>query len=92
MIFPVAIHLATDIMQKYAGRYEIEPEFIAAVMLENNSLWVQWPRGEKSKLVPESEVTFFFEGKEEENLTFNKNDTGNLISVTLSGGVTARKL
>lgn len=92
MIFPVAIQLAPDIMQKYVGRYEIEPEYIAEVMLENDSLWMQMLHGEKSKLLPESEATYFFEGREEENLTFNKNDTGNVISVTVFGGVTARKL
>jgi CubicO group peptidase (beta-lactamase class C family) len=92
MIFPVAIQLAPDIMQKYVGRYEIEPEYIAEVMLENDSLWIHLPHREKSKLVPESEVTYFFEGKEEKNLTFNKNDVDNVIGVTIFGSVSARKL
>lgn len=92
LIFPVAIQLASDMMQKYVGRYEIEPEYIAEVMFENDSLWMQMPAREKLKLLPESESMFFFEGKEEESLTFNKNDTGKVISVTVLGTVTARRL
>ena len=61
-------------------------------MLENDSLWMQIHHGEKSKLMPESETTFFFEGREEENLTFNRNDIGNLISITVFGTESARKL
>lgn len=92
MTFPIAIQLAPDVMQRYIGRYEIHPEFIAEVTLENGGLWIQMPHGEKSKLLPESETMYFFETREEENLTFNKDDQGNVISFTAFEHVTARKL
>ena len=91
MTLPVAIQLAPELMQKYVGRYEIVPGFIAEVSLEKSVLWIKMPDATRWKLLPESETKFFLGGREEENLTFNEDRKGNVISL-LAGGTTARKL
>ena len=91
MTLPVAIQLAPEVMQKYVGRYEIVPGFIAEVSLEKSLLWIKMPDATRWKLLPESETKYFLEGREEESLTFNQDQKGNVISL-FAAGTTARKL
>ena len=91
MTLPVAIQLAPEVMQKYVGRYEIVPGFIAEVSLEKSLLWIKMPDATRWKLLPESETKYFLEGREEESLTFNQDQKGNVISL-FAAGTTVRKL
>jgi len=91
MTLPVAIQLASEVMLKYVGKYEMAPGFIAEVSLEKNHLWIKTPDGTRWKLLPESEAKFFLEGREEMSLIFNKDEKGNVISI-FSSSITARKL
>ena len=91
MTLPVAIQVAAEVMQTYVGRYEIAPGFIAEVSLENNVLWIKMPDAMRWKLLPESETAYFLDGREEEKVTFNKDENGRVVSLT-GGRMTARKL
>jgi len=91
MTLPVAIQLAPEAMLKYVGKYEIKPGFIAEVSLEKKDLWIMTPDGTRWKLLPESETKYFLEDREEVGLIFNKDEKGNVISMS-SSSVTARKL
>jgi len=91
MTLPVAIQLAPEALLKYVGKYEINPGFIAEVRLEKKDLWIMTPDGTRWKLLPESETKYFLEDREEEGLIFNKDEKGNVISMT-SSWITARKL
>jgi CubicO group peptidase (beta-lactamase class C family) len=91
MTLPVAIQLASEVMLKYVGKYEIAPGLIAEVSLEKNYLWIKTPDGTRWKLLPESEAKFFLEGREEVSLIFNNDEKGNVISL-ISSLMIARKL
>jgi len=84
MTLPVAIQLAPEAMLKYVGKYEIKPGFIAEVSLQKKDLWIMTPDGMRWKLLPESETMYFLEDREEEGLIFNKDEKGNVISMSSS--------
>ncbi|MCA1623812.1 MAG: serine hydrolase [Acidobacteria bacterium] len=82
MIFPAAVQLAPEILQKYAGKYESESGQILNVVLEHNSLTVKNPNLLPIKLVPEAEAKFFVEGSEDDRYVFRTDETGKVTGVT----------
>jgi hypothetical protein len=91
MAGPTVFEVAPEALRKCAGRYELAPGFIAEVSLEKNDLWVKLPDGTSWKLRPQSATTYFVEGREQEQVTFNLDEKGNIVSLSRSGR-TARKL
>jgi hypothetical protein len=78
----------------YAGRYELRPGFVLEVTLENDSLWVK-PTGQpKMALAAESETKFYLIDAEDIGITFNKDESGNVPSLTLhqGGNILAKRL
>ena len=73
-------------LSAYAGKYELRPGFVLEVTLENDSLWVK-PTGQpKMGLGAESETKFYILDMEDIGITFNKDESGNVPSLTLHQG------
>ncbi|HYP25410.1 MAG TPA: serine hydrolase [Blastocatellia bacterium] len=70
----------------YVGKYELRPGFVLEVTLENDSLWVK-PTGQpKMGLAAESETRFYIKDAEDIGITFNRDEGGNVPSLTLHQG------
>ncbi|MGH9901088.1 MAG: DUF3471 domain-containing protein [Pyrinomonadaceae bacterium] len=86
--------IAPQILERYTGRYEISPAMIVAVTLENGKLFGQGSGQGKSEMFALSETRFFLKNADVQ-ITFNKDDRGNVTSMTLLKGgreTTARKI
>lgn len=70
----------------FAGKYELRPGFILEVTVENDSLWIK-PTGQpRMVLGAESETKFYIKDVEEIGITFNRDESGNVPSLTLHQG------
>ncbi|MDH7445664.1 serine hydrolase [Aquimarina sp. 2201CG14-23] len=79
------ISVATDILQKYIGKYELQPNFIIDITVEGNSIFAQATGQPKLEIFAESETLFFLKAVPAE-IVFNKSDTGTIDSITLNQG------
>lgn len=82
MNLPVAINVEPQILQRYVGEYELEPDCILNVMIENDALRVKPSNLFPIKLVPESEAKFFVDEADGDSYFFHKDDEGNIKSLT----------
>lgn len=71
------------ILANYIGKYELAPNFILTVSKEGNQLKTQATGQPEFPIFPKSENTFYLKVVEAQ-LTFNKNEDGNVESVTLN--------
>lgn len=81
------IILSNDILKKYAGTYEIAPNFNVEVTVDGNQIFGQATGQGKFEIFAEDETTFFAKITPLK-VKFNKNDSGEVESFTLyQGGV-----
>ena len=74
-----------DIMDSYVGDYELMPNFILAISREENQMYI-FPTGQiKSPIYAASENRFYSKLVNAQ-ITFNKDDQGNVVSLTLHQG------
>lgn len=75
----------TATLKKYVGRYGLEPGIIPVstldVTLDNGELWVKPSLVKKRRLLPKSKSKFIDE-IEGTSYRFNKDDDGNIVSLT----------
>jgi CubicO group peptidase (beta-lactamase class C family) len=71
-----------DILASYVGRYQIAPEFVLTVTLEDGKLMTQATGQGKLQVYPESETTFFLKVVDAQ-LTFARDEQGKVSHVTL---------
>jgi CubicO group peptidase (beta-lactamase class C family) len=83
--FEKNIVVADDILQSYIGSYQLMPEFIIEIIKEGSQLKAQATGQPLFDIFPQSENVFYLKVVEAK-LTFNKNDAGNVESVTLLQG------
>jgi CubicO group peptidase (beta-lactamase class C family) len=83
MTLPIARHVAPEILRKYAGKYEFGPGAAAEVTIEGGQLWIRLPRGQRQKLLAESETRFFVEGEEYVQVEFNRDAGGHVVSLMM---------
>ncbi len=86
MTLPVARHIAPEILRRYAGKYEFGPRAVAEVTVEAGHLWIRLPRGQRQKLLAESETLFFVEDEEQVRVEFNRDAGGDAVSLTMPEG------
>lgn len=82
------------ILQSYVGKYELVPGFILTVTKEGNQLKTQATGQSIVDIFPKSESVFYLKVVTAQ-LTFNKNEAGDVESVTLLQGgqeITGKKL
>ncbi len=80
-----SITVASDILQKYVGKYELQPNFIIDITVEGNSIYAMATGQPKFEIFAESETLFFLKVVPAE-ISFNKNDQGKIDSLTLNQG------
>jgi CubicO group peptidase (beta-lactamase class C family) len=92
MSMPMVAHPSPEALQKYVGKYELEPGNVWEVVLEDGALWLKNFRPVKVRVLPASETKFFIDGREDLSLVFEKSPTGVVSSLKLSGFGPARRL
>ncbi len=81
------ITLSEQILKRYVGTYELTPEFLIAITLENGKLFGQATAQPKFELFAQKEHYFFLKAVEAE-VEFNVNATGEAESLVLYQGGT----
>jgi CubicO group peptidase (beta-lactamase class C family) len=91
---PSVVKVDPTVMKKYVGEYELRPQFILTITLEDNVLRLQATGQSKLNLVPKSETSFVVEEVEAIGITFNKDQKGEITGVTLhqNGDHEARRI
>ena len=74
-----------DILQTYVGAYELAPGFIITVSRNGNQLLAQATGQSEFEIYPKSDNVFYLKVVEAQ-VTFNSNDEGQVVSMTLLQG------
>jgi CubicO group peptidase (beta-lactamase class C family) len=80
---PLPMQIDSAILQKYVGKYELRPQFILDVTLENGGLRIQATGQPKFTLRTVSQTDFSLEEIEGVSITFNRDEKGEVTSATL---------
>jgi CubicO group peptidase (beta-lactamase class C family) len=81
----VVITLAPEKLKQFVGKYELAPTFHIVIRSEGSQLFAQATGQPEFELFAESETTFFLKVVPA-SVDFNKNDDGNVTSLTLHQG------
>ncbi|TVZ59064.1 CubicO group peptidase (beta-lactamase class C family) [Flavobacteriaceae bacterium MAR_2010_105] len=81
----IAITLAPEILKQYIGKYEIMPQFIIEITVNENQIFAQATGQPQFEIFAEKEDSFFLKVVPAE-LIFNKDDKGKVVSATLNQG------
>jgi len=81
----VEVPVSTDILETYVGVYPLTPDFALTVTVENDDLWAQATGQDKYQIFPESETEFFYTVVDAQ-ITFTKDDAGNVTGLVLHQG------
>lgn len=74
--------VATALLKTYEGRYEFSPAFAIEITREENQLFLQATGQQRFPVFPSAEDTFFLKVVAA-HIVFNKDEAGNVISLTL---------
>ena len=86
---PTVAQVDPKVLDSYTGKYEVRPGVFATVTREGDSLFVQLPLQAKMQFLPMSESKFFLKYSDVD-LTFVKNDKGEVAEAVLEGSMNAR--
>ena len=75
------IRLPKEVLQRYAGTYELNSSWYLTITAEDGYLLVQGPNTDKFAAFPESETLFFYKAFESQS-EFSKNNQGEFVFVT----------
>ncbi len=81
----VAITVDADILNQYIGKYELQPGFVIEITTKGNQIFAQATGQGQNEIFAETEATFFFKVVPA-SIDFNKNDNGEVTSITLHQG------
>src|SRR5262249_50167470 len=87
--FPTVAEVDPKVLASYTGKYEVRPNVFATVTRQGNSLSVQIPFQPKMEFLPMSAEKFFLKTSDID-LTFVKNDKGEVTEAVLEGAMNAR--
>ena len=79
------VKVSNAILETYIGEYELKPGFTLTVTLEGNQLKTEATGQQVVDIFPKSETEFYLKVVDAQ-LVFNKNDAGEIDSVTLFQG------
>ena len=82
--FPAVAQVDAKVLDSYTGKYEVGPNVFVTVTREGNSLFVQRPLQSRMEFLPASESKFFLRYGDVD-LTFVKNDKGEVTEAVLEG-------
>lgn len=83
--FPDVVDVSEELLESYTGVYELAPEFKLTITRNEKQLYAQATGQSKFELFPSSENEFFLRVVEA-RVSFNKNDSGKVESLTLHQG------
>jgi len=92
--FPDIIKVSENLLETYVGKYELAPNFFITIKRNKNQLFAQATGQQEFEIYPSAENEFFLKIVEA-SVTFNKNDTGVIESMTLHQGgqdITGKKV
>jgi CubicO group peptidase (beta-lactamase class C family) len=81
----VAVELDESLLKPLAGEYELRPGLILTVSLKDGRLFSQVGDEPRQQLYPESETKFFYK-LEDVQVTFVKDESGAVVSMTFNAG------
>lgn len=81
----MSITLAPEVLTHYIGKYELQPSFIIEVTTKDNQIFAQATGQPQFELFAEDEDSFFLKVVVA-SVYFNKDENGNVISLTLHQG------
>ncbi len=81
-----AINLPESLLTTYIGFYELRPDFIFEVIIENGTLYLMAPKSEKREMVAVENNHFYLKGDSHIRFTFNTSDKGVIESMTAYWG------
>ena len=87
--FPTVAQIDPKVLDAYAGKYEVRPNVFATVTRQGNSLFVQIPLQQKMEFLPISDTKFFLKNSDTD-MTFVRNDKGEVVEAVLEGSINAR--
>ena len=70
-----SIHVASEILTNYVGRYQIAPNVVLTLTRHEGGLYAQFPNAPEVPIHPESEKRFFYEAVDAQ-ITFVTDGTG----------------
>jgi len=76
------IEVPIELLRQYDGRYELSPDFILTVIQEDDRLFLHPTGQSKSEIFPVSQNKFYSKIVDAQ-ITFNRNDSGMITSLTL---------
>jgi hypothetical protein len=82
---PEVVEVARDILESFVGVYQMTPEFLLTVTLEQDGLHVQATGQPKLPIFAESETRFFLRAVDAQ-LTFVRDDAGAVTALILHQG------
>ena len=84
------VKVAPALLERYSGRYELDPEFahdfVLYVSVKNGSLWIKPSYLRPRQLVATSESRFYDSELPDLRVEFIKDDKGNVTGLTLNTG------
>jgi len=80
-----AITVDAEILKQYIGKYELQPGFVIEIATKENQIFAQLTGQPQFEIFAETETTFFFKVVPA-SIDFNKNDNGEVTSLTLHQG------
>jgi CubicO group peptidase (beta-lactamase class C family) len=76
------VNVASEVLDTYVGKYELAPTFIITVTHKENKLFVQATGQPQFEVFPKAQNEFYLKVVEA-SVTFNADETGKIISMTL---------
>ena len=76
------VQVAPDVLQRYAGEYVLDEDFVITVTDEDGQLFASYPGQPRARLLAESDTQFFPEGNAL-RLTFQQDEKGRVTQVVV---------
>lgn len=76
------IGVPAEVLEKYAGSYQLAPNFVITITVNNGTIWAQATGQEKLHIYPESETAFFYKAVDAQ-ITFESENSGAVTGLVL---------
>jgi Domain of unknown function (DUF3471) len=87
------LKVSNEVLSKYIGSYELAPNFIIDITVEDTRIFAQATGQSKFEIYPKTESSFFVKIVDAQ-IDFNADADGKIVSLTLTQGrkMTAKKI
>ena len=81
---PPVAQVDPQVLERYTGKYEVRPNVFATIARAGNGLVLTIPLQAKMEFLPQSETVFFLKNSDTD-LSFIKNEKGEVVEAVLEG-------